>query len=441
MHSAVRLRATGALVSVALVFSFGCSSDAGSGNSEPGGLGAPSDNSAHSADPGSGTSSKTSDSAGTGTTSAVPAEAPAPGATSVTGSAPPVGIPPSGSAPGVPAAEGISTSSGAPGSAGETGAPLIGTTPTSGSGGAPGTSNILPQSGILTAGAWDDNINYTRFTDYRKSSNIAQLPGLVPLTDDEFDASHTEFSGTRAAKKTLDISLVVDTTGSMGDEIAYLQSEFLSMSKTIENAYPDAAQRWSLVLYRDTSDEYVVRYFDFGTDLQAFQKNLAAQSADGGGDIPESPERGLSQMAQLAWRADADTARIAFWVADAPHHDNKAAAMADAFRAAHMEDIHLYPVAASGTDDLLEDTMRSAAQITGGRYLFLTNDSGVGLDHKEPTIPCYYVTHLDDAILRMVDIEMSGQYHEPTPAQIIRTGGDPQAGHCWTQSGQQVQIF
>jgi hypothetical protein len=443
MHSAVRLRATGALVSVALVFSFGCSSDASSGNSEPGGLGVPSNNTAHSAagDPGSGTpsASKSSDSASTGTPSGSAAEAPAPAGTSFIGSAPPAGAPPSGPAPGVPAGEGVAT-----GSAGTTGAPLIGTptsTPVSGSGGAPSTSNVLPQSGILTAGAWDDNINYTRFTDYRKSSNIAQLPGLLPLTDDEFDASHMEFSGTRAAKKTLDISLVVDTTGSMGDEIAYLQSEFLSMSKTIENAYPDAAQRWSLVLYRDVSDEYVVRYFDFGTDLQAFQKNLAAQSADGGGDIPESPERGLNQMAQLGWRADAGTARIAFWVADAPHHDNKAAAMADAIRAAHMEDVHLYPVAASGVDDLTEDTMRSAAQLTGGRYLFLTNDSGVGLDHKEPTIPCYYVTHLDDAILRMVDIEMSGEYHEPTPAQIIRTGGDPEAGHCWTQSGQQVQIF
>jgi hypothetical protein len=445
-HDAVRLRAAGALLSVALVFSFGCSSADSSGSNAPapGSLGVPSDNSGHAAEVDPGTSSKSNDGevAGAGTPSGSTMSAPAPAGTTFAGSAPP-----SGPAPGVPAAGGIATGSGgATGSAGTTGAssaPVIsgGSTPVSGSGGFTGTGNVLPQSGILTAGAWDDNLNYARFTEYRKSSDIAQLPGLLPLTSDEFEASHMEFAGTRDAKKTLDVSLVIDTTGSMGDELAYLQSEFLSMSKAIENAYPDAAQRWSLVLYRDTSDEYVVRYFDVRTDAEDFRKNLAAQSADGGGDIPESPERGLSQMAQLGWRADGDTARIAFWVADAPHHNDKAAAMAEAIRTAHMQDIHIYPVAASGVDDLTEDTMRSAAQITGGRYLFLTNDSGVGLDHKEPTIPCYYVTHLDDAILRMVDIELSGQYHEPTPAQVIRTGGDPQAGHCWTASGQQVDIF
>jgi hypothetical protein len=304
-----------------------------------------------------------------------------------------------------------------------------------------GAGSVLPQPGILTAGTWDDNLNYARFTDYRHSSDIAQLPGLVPLTDQEFDASHQEFSGTRAAKKTLDISLVIDTTGSMGDELSYLQSEFMAMSQAIESTYPNAEQRWSLVVYRDTVDEYIVRWFDFRTDAEDFRENLAAQSADGGGDYPESPERGLSQMSKLSWRTDADTAKIAFWVADAPHHDNQAGAMAQAILAAHTAGVHVYPVAASGVDDLTEDTMRSTAQITGGRYLFLTNDSGVGDDHKEPTIPCYFVTHLDDAILRMVDIELTGKYHEPDPSQILRTGGNPQDGACTTESGQTVQIF
>ncbi|HEX3598012.1 MAG TPA: VWA domain-containing protein, partial [Polyangiaceae bacterium] len=102
------------------------------------------------------------------------------------------------------------------------------------------------------------------------------------------------------------------------------------------------------------------------------------------------------------WRSDEKTARLAFWVADAPHHDSRKAEMADALRDTHDVGVHIYAVAASGVDELTEDTMRSAAELTGGRYLFLTNDSGVGGAHKEPEIPCYFATHLDDAILRMV---------------------------------------
>jgi hypothetical protein len=77
----------------------------------------------------------------------------------------------------------------------------------------------------------------------------------------------------------------------------------------------------------------------------------------------------------------------------------------------------------------------------GGRYIFLTNDSGVGGDPKEPSIPCYFVTRLDHAILRMVQIEMRGDYSEPNADEILRTGGNPQNGACELESGQVVTAF
>jgi hypothetical protein len=85
--------------------------------------------------------------------------------------------------------------------------------------------------------------------------------------------------------------------------------------------------------------------------------------------------------------------------------------------------------------------MRASAQLTGGRYLFLTDDSGVGGSHLEPSIPCYFVTRLNDAMLRMVDMEMTGEYREPEPASILRTGGDPTDGACTLESGETVRIF
>jgi hypothetical protein len=221
----------------------------------------------------------------------------------------------------------------------------------------------------------------------------------------------------------------------MKDEINYLQREFDALASTIAAKYPNAAQRWSLVLYKDGGDSYVVRWFDFRQDTGEFKNKLALAFATGGGDYPEAPEQALGIGHRLSWRREDTAARILFWVGDAPHHDANAGALANALRSARNKGIHIYPIAASGTSDLAEHAMRSAAQLTGGRYLFLTNDSGVGNLHMEPRIPCYFVTKLDRAILRMIDIELRGTYQEPPAEEVLRSGGDPRAGTCQVQSG------
>jgi hypothetical protein len=297
------------------------------------------------------------------------------------------------------------------------------------------------QSGTLTAGAWDDNLNFDRFSEQRSALLQSGQPGALPTTDKEHKEAHEKWSGDRDAHSLLDISLVIDTTGSMGDEITYLQTELDAISKSIQDRYPDAEQRWSLIAYRDEGDDFVTRVFDFTDDLAELRSNLNAQSAGGGGDFPEAPDAALAAMDELEWREGSDTARVAFWIADAPHHAENAEAMADAIRSAAAIDVHIYPVASSGVDDLTELTMRSSAQLTGGRYLFLTDDSGVGGSHKEPNIPCYFVTRLDQAMLRMVDIEISGEYRQPDADQIIRTGGDPSDGACTLESGDEVEVF
>lgn len=304
-----------------------------------------------------------------------------------------------------------------------------------------GSTGGSGSAGVLTAGAWDDNLNFDFFMTYRTGILGKGVTGAPGFTVEEHEESYSLFAPTRPANTTLDIALVIDTTGSMSDEIAFLQEEFRAIATQIAAAYPGASQRWALILYRDEGDEYVVRTFDFDTDIEVFRSNLAAQSAGGGGDFPEAAHSALLANNDLAWRTDDATARLAFWVADAPHHDEQADAMATAIRASAAADVHIYPIASSGIDDLTELTMRSAAQITGGRYLFLTDDSGVGNAHVEPSIPCYFVTRLDDALLRMVDIEMSGTYREPAAEDILRTGGDPTHGSCTLEDGEVVQVF
>jgi hypothetical protein len=299
-------------------------------------------------------------------------------------------------------------------------------------------------SNILTAGLWDDNLNFDFFSAYAASKG--QLAGNPGFAASDYAASNTAF-GQRAPRVAADIALVLDTTGSMGDELTYLTAEFANIWTAVATALPNADQHWALIVYRDTptydpGDAYVVRSFDFTTSATTYTTTLGQQSANGGGDYPESPELGLAALEQLSWRTDPSVARIAFWVADAPHHVQNAAAMKQSILDAQADGIRLYPVSASGADDLLELTMRSAAQITGGRYLFLTDDSGVGDPHKLPEIPCYFVTKLAKAIVRSVAMELTATAIGPDPADILRTVGNPTSdGQCTTQDGQTVHLL
>ena len=85
--------------------------------------------------------------------------------------------------------------------------------------------------------------------------------------------------------------------------------------------------------------------------------------------------------------------------------------------------------------------MRTAAQLTGGRYVFLTDDSGVGNAHAEPHIPCYHVTKFNGALVRMVESEMTGTHVQPKPEEIVRSVGNPQNGVCSTKSNGNVTIY
>jgi hypothetical protein len=243
-------------------------------------------------------------------------------------------------------------------------------------------------------------------------------------------------------RQELDVQLVLDTTGSMGDELHYLQAEFDAIAARLRQRFPRVAPRWSLVVYRDRGDRYVTRQVNFTADVARFRDELRAQSADGGGDTPEAVVEGLTAALRQGWRPGPGVAKVAFWVADAPAHPGEGRALAAVVREARQRGVHLYPVASSDADEKAEYQMRSAAQMTGGRYLFLTNDSGVGNDHAEPHIPCYGVTRLDQAVVRMLSVELSGRYVEAEPGEVLRTVGRPdREGRCRLTSGQPVVKF
>jgi len=227
----------------------------------------------------------------------------------------------------------------------------------------------------------------------------------------------------------LDVMFVIDTTGSMFDELRYIITELRDIISAVQARHQQIPMRFGLVVYRDIGDEYVVRDFAFTDSLNEMQIQLNEQKARGGGNYPEAMEQALEKAVTAKW-SQGNVARILFLVADAPPHDKNLKMMLDPVRIARHKGLRIYPLAASGVGDKAEFMMRYAEVLTQGRYLFLTDDSGVGYSHKEPSVPCYVVTRLDKLIARVIDSELTGQRIEANDEDILRTVGNYDAGIC-----------
>lgn len=202
----------------------------------------------------------------------------------------------------------------------------------------------------------------------------------------------------------LDLMFVVDTTGSMGDEIYYLQAELSDVIKRVKEANGDLPIRLSMNFYRDHEDDYVVRSNAFDTDIETQLSYLNKEYAFGGGDYEEAVEEALDDaINNHAWNED--SVKLLFIVLDAPPHNtpeiqNK---LASVIASASEKGIRIIPVASSGVDKNTEFLLRTFAMTTGGTYTFLTGNSGIGGSHIEPTIGSYTVEYLNDLLVRVID--------------------------------------
>jgi hypothetical protein len=229
--------------------------------------------------------------------------------------------------------------------------------------------------------------------------------------------------------KALDLMFVIDTTGSMSDELRYIKTELNSIISRVKRLHPETTIRYGLVVYRDKGDQYVVRDYKFQRSLATMGELLNKQKADGGGDYPEALDAALEKAVSANW-STGNTARVMFLIADAPPHSNGFGKSLQAAKIAHHKGIRIYPLGASGVKDKAEYVMRHVALVSNGRYQFLTDDSGVGNSHQEPHVSCYVVTRLDQLITRTISSELSGRRVEPSKAEMIRQVGKYDNGVC-----------
>jgi hypothetical protein len=169
----------------------------------------------------------------------------------------------------------------------------------------------------------------------------------------------------------LDVLFLLDTTGSMGDEIARIKETLLRVTERLRELGREFDLRYGAVLYRDLGDEYVTKTHAFTGDVEAFAEALKQVVAAGGGDGPESLNQGLKEAVALDWRPDA--AKVAFLVADAPPHMDYEGDVpyGRSLRAAVARGIRIHAVAASGLDELGSVVFRQVAQFTRGRFVFI----------------------------------------------------------------------
>lgn len=127
----------------------------------------------------------------------------------------------------------------------------------------------------------------------------------------------------KAARPTLDVVFVLDTTGSMSGLIEGAKQKIWSIASRMASGHPAPRIRVGLVGYRDRGDEYVTKRFELSEDLDAVYANLQGFSAGGGGDGPEHVGQALGEAVSLMqWSQDSRTARMIFLVGDAPAHDD-----------------------------------------------------------------------------------------------------------------------
>jgi hypothetical protein len=213
----------------------------------------------------------------------------------------------------------------------------------------------------------------------------------------------------------LDVHFLIDATGSMSDEIYQLKENMIVISECIHDLPSKPDVRFGMTIYRDRGDDFVSQTLDFTPDIEAFTQELTQVEANGGDDYPESLNEGLHDAIHLPeWRID-ETVSLIFLIADAPPHLDYANDYdyAEEIFEATERGVKIFPVASSGLDDQGEYIFRQLAQISGGKFLFLTygpqGGPGDGTTHH---VEDYSVLSLDQLIIRIVEEELANLNNE-----------------------------
>lgn len=260
-----------------------------------------------------------------------------------------------------------------------------------------------------------------------KKFDLGRQDGVVAL-----DLS----SARQLGPKVVDVAFILDTTGSMSEEIEAVKQTIRRATEMLNDL--GAGVRIALVEYKDNSDAFVTKVYGFSTDLQGFAQQVDGLNASGGGDTPENANRGLKvALSQLQW-SNRSLARMAFLIGDAPPHldyQDETSYVAS-MRSANHRGIQLYTVAASGMDATGQAVWRQIAQYTGATNMFVKR-GGAGpasTGGGDPTSSCggthtnYRSGNLHELVTSKIKLAVKSL--DIDPMRIAGLGQDENAKPC-----------
>ncbi len=220
----------------------------------------------------------------------------------------------------------------------------------------------------------------------------------------------------------LDLLFIMDTTGSMGEEINRLKNTIEIINLNLASLSTKPRIRFGMVLFRDRNDEYTTKIIDFTDDLDKFSTELNKVTAFGGGDAPEDMQSAmLAALTKMKWNDNG--IRIGYLITDAPPHlnYNQEYTYINAVHDARKAGIKIFTVGTGGLNLMGEYILRQISQYTYAKYIFLTygekdeSEGGKEGSVSHHTGANFQTDKLESIIIRFAKEELSFISDQPLP--------------------------
>ncbi|MBK7894466.1 MAG: VWA domain-containing protein [Anaerolineaceae bacterium] len=238
------------------------------------------------------------------------------------------------------------------------------------------------------------------------SRATAVPPDSALITANPTPANRGESEGT-AVSPPLDLVLLIDTTGSMANELSSLQADLPDWITNLTALSAEGTMRLGLVAYGDAGKQDPVQLFALTENRALFAENLATLTAVGGGDYPEDLNAGFYQaVTSLDWRPNA--LKLLILLGDAP--PQSAAASTASFEQtsalAAGQNITLVTIGSDGLDAVGAAIYEQIAQTGNGRFYFISDDP---LNRVAGATAVYPTAQLPTALAEIVQEVLNAQ--------------------------------